>query len=208
MRSTCAGSVVLAATFFVLAGYQPGGATVEVVFGESGLTVSASDARLEEVLAALASEGDFTVKVRGAAERPPVDVHMQDVTVERALRAVLRGNNYVIGYERRDDGLAVSRVEVMLPRAPETAVADPRATRGTLPVPAVQLRDVQRRRVEAQQRAAEARAAELRAARLEQRRAAQQARTAQQARPARQAEQPAEPQAESIPLRRLLWQRR
>jgi len=190
MRSTHeTAGVVLAAAFLVLVGHGPAPAAVTVARGEEGLTVSASGAPLDEVLTALAAEGDFSVMMQEGIERPAVDVHVHEATLERALRAVLRGHNYLLGYEQRDDGLAVSRVEVMLPRAAEVS-ADPRRRNGR--------RAADLRRVELQQRAAERRAADMRAARLAQRDQALGARAAARV----------QPQPEPLPLRRLLWQRR
>lgn len=186
------GGVVLAAALLVLAGHGLAVAAVQVARSGDGLTVSASGAPLDEVLAALASEGGFSVTMQEGIARPAVDVHVQEATLERALRAVLRGHNYVLGYEQRDDGLVVSRVEVMLPRAVEAASADPRARSGP--------RAADLRRAQLQQRAAERRAAEMRAARLAQRREALTAQAAQRVQP--------QPQPEPVPLRRLLWQRR
>jgi hypothetical protein len=195
MRPTHEGvRVVLAAAILVLVGYGPGVAAVQVARGDDGLTVSASGAPLHEVLQALAAEGDFSVTMREEMQRPVVDVHVHEATLERALRAVLRGHNYVIGYEQRDDGLAVSRVEVMLPRAAEAAAVDPRDRSGRV--------TAELRRVQQQQRAAERRAAEMRAASLAQRREARAVQAARRVQPQPQA------QPEPVPLRRLLWQRR
>ncbi len=190
MRSTHERArVVLAAVLLVLLGHGLAPAAVEVARSDDGLTVSASGARLDEVLAALASEAGFSVTMQQGIERPAVDVHVQEATLERALRAVLRGHNYVLGYAQRDDDLVVSRVEVMLPRTAEES-ADPRRRSGP--------RAADLRRVELQQCAAERRAADMRAERLAQRSEAIAARAAV----------PVQPQPEPLPLRRLLWQRR
>lgn len=192
MRSTrSAGRVVLAAALVVLSA-RPTVAAVQVARGESGVTVSATGERLETVLTRLADTEGFAVTMQEGVERPPVDVDVRDATVEQALRAVLRGRNYVIAYDHTGDGLAVSRVEVFLPRLADGSPRNTPMERAQAAMRAAQQRREARQRQDAQQRAER-----LRAARLQQRQAVQQARALQQQ---QQAPQP-------VPLRRMLWSR-
>jgi hypothetical protein len=192
MRSTrSAGRVVLAAALVVLFAH-PTGAAVQVARGEAGVTVSATGESLATVLERLADAEGFAVTMQEGIERHPVDVDVRDATVEEALRAVLRGNNYVIAYDDTGDGLAVSRVEVLLPRPADVPPRNAPMERAQAAMRAAQQRKEARQQQEAQQRAAQ-----LRAARLQQRQAVQQARAQQQQQQA----------PEPVPLRRMLWGR-
>jgi hypothetical protein len=198
MRSTRTSSrVVLVAALMVLCSYELGGAAVQVARGDDGLTVSATGARLEEVLATLADAEGFAVAIQEGIERSPVDVEVHDATVEEALRAVLRGNNYVIGYETTAEGLAVSRVEVLLPRPAEQS--NPNSN------PNTQMQRAHAAMLAAQQRQQAQRTREAQQ-RLEQARVARQRRQATlQAQ--RQVQQRQQVAAEPVPLRRMLWGR-
>ncbi|MEW6271933.1 MAG: STN domain-containing protein, partial [Thermodesulfobacteriota bacterium] len=118
-------SVVLAVTLSCAATVA-GAATVQVKRGDGGLRVAADEARLEDVLDALAEEEGFDVVMQLGIERRPVNVDLRDVTLEEALRRVLRRRNYAIAYEETDDGLAVSRVHVLLPAAAVAASSQSR----------------------------------------------------------------------------------
>lgn len=189
MRSTpTAGRVVLVAALVVLGAHRAV-AAVQVTRGEAGVTVSATGESLETVLERLADAAGFAVTMQAGVERRPVDVDVRDATVEAALRAVLRGRNYVIAYDDTGDGLAVSRVEVLLPRPAEGPPRNAPMERAQAAMRAAQQRNQAREQQDAQPRAAQ-----LRAARLQERQALQQARAQQQ-------------QPEPVPLRRLLWGR-
>ena len=127
-------------------------------------------------------------------ERPLVDVDVRDATLERVLRDILRGRNYTIAYREDGDGLAVSRVEVMLPRAAREPVQQP-----------TRLQYVEQPGAEAARRAAAAQRAREQALFARMRRENQQQRQVQVRAPRAVRQTVAAP--EPLPLRRQLWQR-
>jgi hypothetical protein len=167
-------------------------AALKVERRQAGLRVVADDVPLEEVLDALAASEDFDVVMQPGVERPPVDVDLRDVSLEQALRRILRRRSYAISYQETEGGLAVSRVQVLLPG--DTAVDAAAAPRR--PSPAAVATQERRRALELQQ-------ARERAERARQRRLwVERAREAQ-----RRREAALQAAAEPAPLRRLLWGR-
>ncbi len=120
MRSSCRSFARMALVFALLlsAAHDAGAAPLEVERDDAGWTVKATGVRVEDVLDALAERESFSVAMQLGVERPLVDADVRDASLEEVLRNVLRGRNYTIAY--RDDGgsLAVSRVELLLPRPP------------------------------------------------------------------------------------------
>ena len=186
--------VVLAAALLLASVHESRADGVQVARDDAGLTVSATGARLEDVLDALAHEEGFAVSMQLGLERTPVDVDVRDASVEEVLRHVLRRRNYVIAYRETENGPAVSRVEVLLPRAPSDPAVASQRDRAQSAIRAAQQRNEARRRKEAEQRF-ESMRAEQRQARLERARQARAAGAVQQA------------QADPPPLRRMLWSR-
>ncbi|HEY8514511.1 MAG TPA: hypothetical protein VIS07_03250 [Candidatus Binatia bacterium] len=172
---------------------------------DAGLRVAADGARIEDVLQELAEKEGFEVEIQLGVERPPVDVDLQGVTLEEALRTILRRRNYAISYAETENGLEVSRVQVLLPEAAVQTTARQTATRSqrsTATMAPEYQQYLTRRRQQAEQRLvqqAEQRRRAQREARLAERRRAwvERARQAQRAREAQQ----------EVPLRRLLWER-
>ncbi|MBM4416530.1 MAG: hypothetical protein FJ035_09935 [Chloroflexi bacterium] len=170
-----------------------GAAALEISRSDAGWTVKASGARVEDVLAELAAREPFAVSMQLGLERPLVDVDLRDATLERVLRDVLRGRNHTIAFRADGDDLAVSRVEVMLPRAAREPAQQP-----------TRLQYVNQPGAEAARRAAVAQRAREQAL-FQRMRQANQAQRRQVRAPR------AVPQAvaasEPLPLRRQLWLR-
>ena len=108
----------LGALLLLAASRGAAAAPLEIEHGDTGWTVRATGARVEDVLGALAGREPFAVAMQLGVERPLVDVDLRDASLEEVLRDVLRGRNYTIAYREDGDRLAVSRVEVLLPRPP------------------------------------------------------------------------------------------
>ena len=106
------------ALLLLAASRGPAAAPLEIEHGDTGWTVRATGARVEDVLGALAERAPFAVAMQLGVERPLVDVDVRDASLDEVLRDVLRGRNYTIAYREDGDRLAVSRVEVLLPRPP------------------------------------------------------------------------------------------
>ncbi|MBY0278481.1 hypothetical protein K2Z84_24385, partial [Candidatus Binatia bacterium] len=121
-RSRSSAAALLATAVVLAVGGVAVAAPLEVSRDDAGWTVHASGVRVEDVLDALAAQEPFRVSMQLGVERPLVDVDVRRASLDAVLRHVLHGRNYTIGY--RDDGgvLAVSRVEVLLPRAAGDAV--------------------------------------------------------------------------------------
>jgi hypothetical protein len=159
--------------------------------------VTATGARVEEVLDALRRHQPFAVTMQAGVERPPVDVDVRAATLEETLRRVLRQRNYAIAYRETDAGLVVDRVDLLLPRPSEDELEqDSRQARAEAAVRAASQRNEEKRREQAERRFEE-----LRAERQRQREQRQQALAAARA------AQRARAQGEPLPLRRLLWVR-
>jgi hypothetical protein len=102
-------------------------ANLRVEQGADGLDVAAQNASLEDVLDAIAEATRIEVAIQRGIERPPVNVEMHDVSVEEALRRVLRRRNYALMYRSTEDGaLEVERVSVLNPRSAPEPTAVPR----------------------------------------------------------------------------------
>ena len=108
----------LGALLLLAASRGAAAAPLEIEHGDTGWTVRATGARVEDVLGALAGREPFAVAMQLGVERPLVDVDVRDASLDEVLRDVLRGRNYTIAYREDGDRLAVSRVEVLLPRPP------------------------------------------------------------------------------------------
>lgn len=183
-----AAALLATAVVLVQAGVA-GAAPLEVARDDAGWTVRASGVRVEDVLDALAEREPFRVSMQLGVERPLVDVDVRRASLDAVLRHVLHGRNYTIGY--RDDGgvLAVSRVELLLPRASGDTVAA-----STPPIDGLSAAQAARRAEQARRQREQA-FARLRAADAE-------------ARAATRREQRAQPvTVQPLPLRRQLWQR-
>jgi hypothetical protein len=120
MRSSCRWVIPGAFVFALLlaAAHDAVAAPLEVERDDSGWTVKATGVRVEDVLDALAAREPFGVAMQLGVERPLVDADVRDASLEQVLRNVLRGRNYTIAYRDDGDRLAVSRVELLLPRPP------------------------------------------------------------------------------------------
>lgn len=105
---------------------------MEIAHGDGGWTVRATGARVEDVLGALAEHEPFAIAMQLGVERPLVDVDVRDASLDEVLRDVLRGRNYTIAYRDAGDRLAVSRVEVLLPRPPRDGNEPSAAPRASL----------------------------------------------------------------------------
>ena len=197
MRRRCPSFVPVAVAGLLLLGSPRDAAAsspLEIARTDAGWSVKATGVRVEDVLAELAERESFAVSMQLGLERPLVDVDVRDATLERVLRDVLRGHNYTIAYREDGDGLAVSRVEVMLPRAAREPVQQP-----------TRLQYVEQPGAEAARRAAAAQRAREQALFARMRRENQQQRQVQVRAPRAVRQTVAAP--EPLPLRRQLWQR-
>lgn len=183
---------VLAAAVLLAAPHVARAAPLEVSRDDAGWTVKATGVRIEDVLQALAEQEPFGVAMQLGVERPLVDVDVRRASLDGVLRHVLRGRNYTIGYREDGGELAVSRVEVMLPRPSADIVQAASTRRADLAAELAARRATELQRQREQQVYARVRAANAAA------RSA--ARREQQARPIAVQPQP-------LPLRRQLWQR-
>ena len=195
MRRRCSSFVPVAVAGLLLGAARGAVASpLEIARDDAGWTVKATGVRVEDVLAELAERESFAVSMQLGLERPLVDVDVRDATLERVLRDILRGRNYTIAYREDGDGLAVSRVEVMLPRAAREPVQQP-----------TRLQYVEQPGAEAARRAAAAQRAREQALFARMRRENQQQRQVQVRAPRAVRQTVAAP--EPLPLRRQLWQR-
>ena len=197
MRRRCPSFVPVAVAGLLLLGSPRDAAAsspLEIARTDAGWSVKATGVRVEDVLAELAERESFAVSMQLGLERPLVDVDVRDATLGRVLRDVLRGHNYTIAYREDGDGLAVSRVEVMLPRAALEPAQQP-----------TRLQYVEQPGAEAARRAAAAQRAREQALFARMRRENQQQRQVQVRAPRAVRQTVAAP--EPLPLRRQLWQR-
>ena len=182
----------------LLAAPRGAGATpLEIDRGDAGWTVRATGARVEDVLGALAEREPFAVAMQLGVERPLVDVDLRDASLEEVLRDVLRGRNYTIAYREDGDRLAVSRVELLLPRQPRDADEPGVARRADLSVEDAARVAARQQRMREQQMFARLRSANAAA------RPAARAAVRPQAVPGRAVAVASEP----LPLHRQLWNR-
>lgn len=195
------------ATLVALLLMAPGGASaapLEIEHGDTGWTVRATGARVEDVLGALAEREPFAVAMQLGVERPLVDVDVRDASLDEVLRDVLRGRNYVITYRSfayRDagDGLAVSRVELLLPRPPSDATEPAVVLRADLSAEDAARVAARQQRLREQQMFARLRSASAGAT------AQPAAATAGRAQPVPQ--RPTVATSEPLPLHRQMWNR-
>lgn len=188
----------LAAAWLLVA---PGGAAaapVEIVHDDSGWTVRATAARVEDVLGALAEHESFAVTMQLGVERPLVDVDVRAARLDEVLRDVLRGRNYAIAYREAGDGLEVSRVDVLLPRPESDRAGSGVVQRADLAAEDAARVAARTQRLREQQMLARIRRANATAQ-------APPVRQVAAARPAQRA--PGAGAAEPLPLHRQMWNR-
>jgi hypothetical protein len=110
------------------------GNTVPVLRVESNaageIELQARQARVVDVLRAVAAEGDFDVLIQDGIIRPPVNASLRMKSIDDVLRAVLRGRNHALVYDRDAE---LSRVIVLTPSTPRRPGAVSRPPRRVQP---------------------------------------------------------------------------